>query len=69
MRKLDHHSSSVTVNADGRIEWAEFVKTMIEEKDSAENEEKSLLSAFRIFDQNKDGFICHQEMKKVKTLP
>lgn len=56
-----------TVNADGLIEFEEFVAFMKNRKKDKATEEAELREAFAVFDKNGDGTIERAELMKVMT--
>ncbi|EFJ04465.1 hypothetical protein SELMODRAFT_16324, partial [Selaginella moellendorffii] len=70
MAKLGHGMSdsdlellmlTVDLNGDGCVDFEEFQALYI----TSEDEEENLRDAFRVFDQNGDGFITAEELHRV----
>ena len=57
----------VDVNGDGTIDFDEF-KDMMKSQGDDKDPAAELLEAFKLFDQDKDGFISMRELRKVANI-
>merc|ERR1711928_165015 len=55
------------LDSSGTIEFSEFLQLM-KTKYSSDDMQSDLKAAFKIFDRDRDGFICIEEFKRVSTL-